>query len=152
MFHPSFFWPSSGPTPIGPCCCCADDSKAGCSTPGGVSQKPSRVGRIGSLQLPVKLFMTQPRTWLSESQAHNPSSCSAFHSLVPRSSSQQSCSQTNPSPACIDSGSCPDPDAGLFTWPCCTCADSRELLSLSRSLWMASDSPDLSTLPLSFTI
>jgi len=34
----SSLWPSSGPAPTAPCPACVGDSRAGCSTPGGVSR------------------------------------------------------------------------------------------------------------------
>ncbi|XP_065717538.1 CMP-N-acetylneuraminate-poly-alpha-2,8-sialyltransferase isoform X1 [Patagioenas fasciata] len=38
----SFSWPSSGPSPTDPCISCAEGSRAGCRTPGGVSPEQNR--------------------------------------------------------------------------------------------------------------
>ena len=48
---PIILWPSSGLTPTGPCLSCTENSRAGCSTPGGSHQ--SRVERQNHLPRPA---------------------------------------------------------------------------------------------------
>jgi len=56
-------WLSSGPAPTGPCLSCAEGSRAGCRTPGGVS--PEQKGRITSLDLLATLLLMQARIQLA---------------------------------------------------------------------------------------
>jgi len=143
---------SSGPTPTGPCLSCAEGSRAGRRTPGGLSPEQSRGAESPHLTCWTHCFGCSPGYgWSSGLRVHIVGSCPAFHPPVLPSPSRQGCSQSLHPPACIDTGGCPNSGAGplhltllnlmRFTW--------AHFSRLSRSLWMASHLSGVSTAPLS---
>ena len=81
-----------------PCPSCAEGSRAGCRTSSRRAESPP------STYWPQVFGCSTGYRWLSGLQAHTASSCPAFHTPVPLSSSQQGCSQSLHPPACIDTG------------------------------------------------
>jgi len=116
-----FFWPSSGPAPTVPCVFCAEGSRAGHRTPGGVSPEQSRgTESPPSTCWPLCFWCSPGCGWPSGLWAHIVGSCLAFHPPVPPSPSPQGCSQSLHPPAFIDTRDCPNPNAGPYIWPCWT--------------------------------
>ena len=89
----SFLWPSSGPAPTGPCVSCAGHPRAGCRTPGGVSQKQSRERESPLSTFWLRCFLCSPGgNWLSGLQVHIAVLCPICHPPVSSRSSLQLCS------------------------------------------------------------
>ena len=116
---------SSGRTPTHSCPSYAGGSRAGRSTPSGVSPEQSKGAETPPSTYWSRFSWCSPGYgWPSSTWAHVVGSC-PFHLPVPPSSSQQGCSQSLHPPACIDTGGCPNPAAGSCTWPCWTCWGSH---------------------------
>jgi len=81
-------WPSSGPTPTYPCPSYTGGSRAGRSTPGGVSWGWSKGAESPpSTCWPLFSWCSPGYRWLSGLQAHTAGSCWASHPPVPPSPS-----------------------------------------------------------------
>jgi len=91
----SSLWPSSGPSPAGPCPSCAGSSRAGCSTPGEVSLERNREAKSPPSTCWPHFFWCSPGYgWPAGLRAHIAGSCLAFHPPVPPSPSRQGYSQS----------------------------------------------------------
>jgi len=114
----SFLWPSSGPAPTGPCLSCAEGSRAGRRTPGGVSPEQSRRAESPPSTCWPRFFWRSPGYgWPCWLPAHIGGSCPAFHAPVAPSPSWQGCSQSLHLHSVLTLGAAPtqvqDPALGL---------------------------------------
>lgn len=140
---------------LGTCSSTSFLSKVGSSRRGRsiwdeASQGQSREGKSPPTPCYSLLFWCSPGYhWPYKLQGHAAGWCPAFHSLGPTRLHPQGWPQLALLPVCAHIWGCPDPSGVPCTWPSLT---SSHFSSLSKSLWMASLSSILSTVPFTLVL